>query len=61
MALTFTDGMEIETSGPYRIIEETDGLYVVGNGVLCAVATLAEGKKKISDLVAVRGEVSKTH
>jgi K+/H+ antiporter YhaU regulatory subunit KhtT len=64
MALIFADGMEIETSGPYRIIEETDGLYVVGNGRLCAVATHAEGEKMINDLLAmraIRGDAPKTH
>ena len=31
MPMIFTDGVEIKTSGPYRIIEEMNGLYVVGD------------------------------
>jgi hypothetical protein len=61
MAMIFTDGMEIKTSGSYRIIEEIDGLYVVGNGLLCAVNSYAEGEKMISDLLMGRGDGSKTH
>ena len=52
-------GWEIKTSGPYRIIEETDGLYVVGNGLFCAVNTRAEGEKMIGDLLAARGDAFK--
>ncbi len=47
MEMNFTDGMELETSGPYRIIRKSDGLYVVGNGVLCAVNTREEGAELI--------------
>lgn len=61
MPLIFTDGMEMKTSGPYRIIEETDGLYVVGNGLLCAVDTRAEGEKMISDLLEADRRTSTTH
>lgn len=61
MPMIFTDGVEIKTSGPYRIIEEIDGLYVVGDGLLCAVNTRAEGEKMIRDLLAAQGHSSKTH
>ena len=61
MPMIFTDGVEIKTSGPYRIIEEIDGLYVVGNGLLCAANTRAEGEKMIRDLLAARGDVAKMH
>ena len=30
--LKFSDGITIETSGPYRVISMKDGMYVVGHG-----------------------------
>ncbi len=47
--MRFSDGMEFDTSGPLRIESKSDGLYVVGNGMLCAVDTRAEGQKMIDD------------
>ena len=38
--LNFSDGFSIDTSGPYRITNGPDGLYVVGNGFMTAVETL---------------------
>lgn len=48
--LKFSDGMEIDTSGEYRIIRERDGLYVVGHGILCAVDTPEEGEAMVRQL-----------
>jgi len=48
--LRFNDGMEFDTRGPYRIESHTDGLYVVGQGFLCAVETIEEGQALIKDL-----------
>jgi hypothetical protein len=48
--LNFTDGMSINTSGPYRIITKSDGLYVVGKGFLCAVDTREEGMDLIKEM-----------
>ena len=48
--LNFTDGMSINTSGPYRIITKSDGLYVVGKGFLCAVDTREEGVALIEEM-----------
>jgi hypothetical protein len=33
MTLRFSDGVEIDTTGPLRIIQLGDGLYVVGEGM----------------------------
>jgi hypothetical protein len=50
MNMTFSDGMTFDTSGPYRIEGRSDGLYVVGNGMLCAVDTVEEGERMIATL-----------
>jgi hypothetical protein len=50
MALIFSDGVEIKDTGPYRIIEELDGLYVAGEGLLCPVNTREEGEMLIREL-----------
>ena len=49
--LNFTDGMSINTEGPYRIIRERDGLYVVGHGFMCGVDTQKEGEEMLKDLL----------
>jgi hypothetical protein len=48
--LRFTDGVEFETSGDYRIESRADGLYVVGHGFLCPVDSRAEGDALIARL-----------
>ena len=30
--IKFSDGIAIDTSGPYRVISMKDGMYVVGQG-----------------------------
>ena len=45
--LRFIDGVEIFTGGHYRIIEETDGLYVTGRGRLHPVKSRQEGEEII--------------
>lgn len=32
--IRFSDGLAIDTSGPYRVIKLADGYYVVGHGML---------------------------
>jgi len=49
--LRFNDGMEIDTSGEYRVIKKRDGYYVVGNGTCCPVDTLCEGIDYISEVI----------
>jgi hypothetical protein len=53
MLMKFTDGMTIDTSGPLRVIYKRDGLYVVGNGTLCAVDSRAEGNQLIAEMRAI--------
>ena len=48
--MKFSDGVEIDTTGPLRITRASDGLYVVGNGMLCAVETRWEGEEFIASL-----------
>jgi hypothetical protein len=52
--MKFSDGMEINTDGPYRIVRKSDGLYVTGRGYLCPVDTREEGEQLITDLKCPR-------
>jgi hypothetical protein len=42
--LKFSDGIEIDTSGPLRLLELHDGWYVVGEGRLIRVKDKEEGE-----------------
>jgi hypothetical protein len=48
--LKFSDGMSFNTDGEYRITRRSDGLYVIGKGLLCPVNSLDEGKELIKEL-----------
>ena len=50
--MEFTDGMKFDTSGPLRIIRKSDGLYVVGQGMLMAVETWDEGQRLVKKFSA---------
>lgn len=50
MKLKFSDGVEIDTEGPYRMIREHDGLYVVGHGMCIPVKDEAEASNYITQL-----------
>lgn len=39
MTLKFSDGVNIDTSGPLRVLELSDGFYVVGEGMLIPVSS----------------------
>ena len=54
--IEFSDGMKFDTSGELRLEYRSDGWYVVGQGMLCAVDTPEEGKKMISKLKLERKE-----
>jgi hypothetical protein len=45
--LRFSDGVEIDTSGPLRVLTLSDGHYVVGNGMLIPVNSLEDAQKII--------------
>ena len=55
--LKFSDGMNIEMSGEYRIIEKPDGLYVVGHDWCIPVNSQEDG----SDLIAALDGIAKIH
>jgi hypothetical protein len=48
--LSFSDGIEIDTSGELRLLELYDGWYVVGEGRLIPVKDEEEGVR-IIDLI----------
>jgi hypothetical protein len=41
--MKFSDGMEFDLSGPMRIEERSDGLYVVGKNMLIPVNSIEDG------------------
>jgi hypothetical protein len=48
--LTFSDGVSFDTRGELRIEHRSDGLYVVGQGMLCPIATRKEGLELIEEI-----------
>lgn len=50
--LRFSDGIEIDTSGPLRLLELHDGWYVVGEGRLIPVKVEEEGEQILFELVS---------
>ena len=48
--LRFSDGMTFDTSGPPRITSRSDGLYVVGNGMMQAVNSEEEGRAVVAKM-----------
>ncbi len=48
--MRFSDGMEFDTSVPPRIVRKSDGLYVVGGGMLIPVDSYEEGEEILKDL-----------
>ena len=48
--LKFSDGMEFDTSGVPRDVRKSDGLYVVGNGMLIPVEDEKEAKETLESL-----------
>ena len=48
--LKFSDGMEIDTGGNYRVVRKSDGLYVVGHGTCVPVSDRREGEELVKQL-----------
>ena len=48
--MRFSDGMSFDTSGPLRTVRKSDGLYVVGNGLLIPVSDYDEAETLIAEL-----------
>jgi len=46
--LKFSDGVSIDTSGPLRTLELSDGFYVVGQGMLIPVDSREKALEIIS-------------
>ncbi len=60
--LSFTDGVEFDTHGPYRVTRRKDGWYFVGGGMLCPVNSYEEGyemKLRLEDDEATRARKEK--
>jgi hypothetical protein len=51
MTLKFSDGITIDTDGPYHATHLADGWYVTGHGLCCPVADAAEADEMIHDLL----------
>ena len=48
--LKFSDGMSFDTQGKPRISSQSDGLYVVGNGMLIPINSREEGQQIIEQM-----------
>ena len=48
--LRFNDGVNVDTSGPLRVIRLRDGYYVVGNGMMIPVEDRKEANEVISEM-----------
>ena len=48
--MKFSDGMEFDTSGDFRLAHRSDGWYVVGFGMLLAVNDPEEGRKVMAEM-----------
>jgi len=57
--IKFSDGMEFDTSGPYRVVRKSDGYYVVGEGMLCAVDSREDGEAQIAELKAIEANANR--
>ena len=48
--LSFSDGVTIDTDGPYRKLHLKDGWYVVGNGLLSPVLDEEEADAELKEI-----------
>ena len=58
MELKFSDGMTFNLEGNLRIVEKSDGLYVVGRGMLIPVNDRDEATKIIKEMGGVKSDNS---
>jgi len=54
-SLRFTDGMSFDMSGPLRLTLRSDGMYVVGQGLLVPVRDEEEGRQLIENITKTEG------
>ena len=57
--LRFTDGEQFDTSGEYRTEQRKSGWYVLGGGLMVAVASKQEGEDYLAGVKAGLGFASK--
>ena len=50
MNITFTDGVKFNTDCKPQIVRKSDGLYVIGNGILIPVNSIKEAKEVLRAL-----------
>lgn len=55
--LEFSDGEKFDLDGEYRIERRSDGLYVLGNGLMSPVESEEEGNELIKRLSGKRVDV----
>ena len=53
--LRFSDGISFDTSVPLRLAMRSDGLYVIGNGMLVPVRDEREGRQLIENITKTEG------
>lgn len=54
MSIKFSDGLEIASDGPLRVIKKADGFYVIGEDLVCAVESREDGQRLIRELLTTR-------
>ena len=54
-SLRFTDGMSFDMSGPLRLTLRSDGMYVIGQGLLVPVRDEQEGRQLIENITKTEG------
>lgn len=59
-SLRFTDGMSFDMSGPLRITLRSDGMYVIGQGLLVPVRDEQEGRQLIENITKTEGTRNET-
>ena len=59
-SLRFTDGMSFDMSGPLRLTLRSDGMYVVGQGLLVPVHDEEEGRQLIENITKTEGKRNET-
>ena len=52
--IRFSDGINVDMSGPLRSLRLSDGLYVVGNGMMIPV----EDRQEAQDIITEGKEIS---
>ncbi len=53
--LHFSDGVNLDTSGPLRVVHLKDGWYVLGNGMSIPVDSREEGEMIIREVTPEKG------